>query len=166
MGTLTTRLASPQDAHEIARMLALLAKDLGDGDVFSSTPDTIARYGFGPDALFHTMIAMRAGKPAGFALFFAHFSTTRAQPGAYVQDLWVDQKLRGLSVGRVLLNAVAHYAFAEWQAAYIALSVHADNLGAARFYQHLGFEAQANERPVALKGDAFQRLLQGGNPAP
>ena len=144
-------------------MLGLLADDLGDGDVLSSTPETICRHSFGPRALFHTVIAEREGQPVGFALFFKHFSTTRAQPGTYVQDLWVDHEQRGQSVGQALLKAIARYGFAEWEAAYIALSVHADNAGAARFYTRLGFVAQVTDRPMTLKGAAFRDLLDGSD---
>jgi len=159
MTPVSTRLATPNDAPEIARMLALLADDLGDRDAFSSTPDLIRQHGFGADALFHTVIA-EADVPVGLALFFPHFSTTRGQPGAYVQDLWVDQEQRGLNIGRVLLRAVAQYAARNWQAAYIALSVHADNTGAMRFYDRLGFDTQVTDRPMVLKGAGFRSLIQ------
>ena len=159
MTEVSTRLAGAGDAADITRMLGLLANDLGDGDGFSSTAEIIRQHGFGPGALFHTAIAEESGQPVGLALFFPHFSTTRGLPGAYVQDLWVDHKRRGLNIGRMLLRAVAQYGAQEWQAAYIALSVHADNAGAARFYNRLGFEAHVTDRPMALKGAAFRALL-------
>ncbi len=162
MNAVTTRLALPKDAADIARMLALLAQDLGDGDVFSTTQATIQQHGFGPEPMFHTLIAEIAGQSVGLALFFRHFSTTRAQPGAYVQDLWVAKDARGNTVGQDLLAAVARYGGAHWGAAYISLAVHAGNARAAQFYQRLGFEVHANDRPLTLKGPAFQDFLNKG----
>ncbi len=162
MSGVTARLASPEDAADIAGMLALLADDLGDGDIFSSTAETIRQYGFGPDAMFQSVIAEKDGRSIGFALFFRHFSTTRAQPGIYVQDLWVHPEARGVYVGQHLLTEVSRYGAAHWRATYIALSVHADNAGATRFYQRLGFEAHTTDLPMALKGQAFQDILNRG----
>ena len=162
MNAVTTRLALPEDAADIARMLALLAQDLGDGDVFSSTPEIIEKHGFGPDAMFHSVIAEKDGRSVGLALFLPHFSTIRAQPGAYVQDLWVHPATRGVNVGQHLLAEVARYGFAHWQAAYITLVVYADNVRATQFYQRLGFEAHASDRPMTLKGPAFQDFLNKG----
>ena len=162
MSGVTTRLALPEDAADIARMLGQLADDLGDGDIFSSTAETIHQHGFGPDPMFHSVIAEKDGRSVGLALFFRHFSTTRAQPGTYVQDLWVHPETRGVNVGQHLLTAVAKYGAVHWQASYIALSVHVDNARATQFYQRLGFEAHTTDRPMALKGQAFQDLLNRG----
>jgi len=41
--------------------------------------------------------------PAGFALFFANYSTFLAQPGLYLEDLFVKPEFRGRGVGKALL---------------------------------------------------------------
>jgi GNAT superfamily N-acetyltransferase len=154
---MSIRAATPDDATAIATMLARLADETGDGARFASTPDTIRAYGFGPEAYFHTLIAERDGAPAGLALYFRHFSTTRAQPGVYVQDLWVAPEARGAHLGARLLAAVAAAARAAWGARYLALTTHGANHPARAFYTRLGFEPQG-DTPMMLDGGAFASL--------
>lgn len=153
---MSIRPATPDDADAIATMLAHLADETGDGAHFASTPDTIRAYGYGPEAFFETLIAEREGAAVGLALYFRHFSTTRAQPGVYVQDLWVAPEARGTRLGARLLAAVAR-AGAAWGARYLALTTHGGNETARAFYTRLGFEPQG-DTPMMLDGDAFTAL--------
>ncbi|CUH67813.1 ribosomal-protein-alanine acetyltransferase [Thalassovita gelatinovora] len=152
---MTLRLASPADAPAIAALLARLADETGDGARFASTPDTIRAHGFGPTALFATMIAEHDSRATGIALFFRHYSSTRGQPGVYVQDLWTAPELRGQGLGARLLAAVADHARRGWGACYMALTTHGHNDAARAFYTRLGFTAQPDDIPMALDGAAF-----------
>jgi len=160
MNTTTIRPAKAADAPVIANMLHRLANDLGDGDVFASNSEIILRCGFGQATMFDVVIAESEDKAVGFALYFAHFSTIKGKPGVYVQDLWVDPATRGGQIGQKLLAAVATNAANKWDAAYMKLSVHADNAGAKRFYSRLGFSANTNETPMTAENNAF-KALQG-----
>jgi ribosomal protein S18 acetylase RimI-like enzyme len=155
MNTITIRAAKAVDAPLIANMLRCLADDLGDGDVFASNSEIILRYGFGQTSMFDVVIAESKGKAVGLALYFAHFSTTRANPGVYLQDLWVDPATRGARIGQQLLAEVARNAANTWGATYMKLSVHAGNTGAERFYSRLGFSVSTNETPMTVKNTAF-----------
>lgn len=160
MNTPTIRPAKATDAPVIANMLHRLANDLDDGDNFASNCETVLRYGFGQAAMFDVVIAESDSKAVGFALYFAHFSTTKGKPGVYVQDLWVDPATRGGQIGQKLLAAVATNAANTWAAVYMKLSVHAGNIGAERFYSRLGFSANTNEIPMTVENNAF-KALQG-----
>lgn len=151
-------LAERQDAAQVAQCLSRLADDLGDGEIFASTPEAITAGGFGARPLFHCLLSGPRAAPESLALFFPHFSTTRGCAGAYVQDLWVAETQRGGGLGQALLAAVADFAAREWQAAYLALSVHTSNPKALAFYQRLGFAAGDGMQALALSGPAFQRL--------
>jgi ribosomal protein S18 acetylase RimI-like enzyme len=141
-------------------MLAALAQELGTAAQCASTEAVIRRYGHGPQARFCTLIGeTEAEAPVGLALYFPHFSTTRGQPGAYVQDLWTAPDLRGQGVGRALLAAVATASARDWGAAYLTLSVHRRNDAAAQFYAGLGFEAATGEHAVFLEQDGVTRLV-------
>lgn len=155
------RPAGPADAAALLVMLTQLAADLGDTPVFASTEATIRAHGFGADALFHTLIA---GEAEGFALFFRHYSTTRGQPGVYVQDLWIAPARRGQQLGERLLAAVAGQAAAEWGARYLMLSVHRDNPRAAHFYRRLGFHLIEEQAPMVLDAAGFATLAKGVQP--
>lgn len=137
-------------------MLGRLAGELGDG--VATTADTVAQYGFGPDPRFQSLIAVAGQTPVGLALFFPHFSTTRALPGVYVQDLWVDANARGCGLGAHLLGAVSTHAASAWGAQYLALTVYESNPGAHRFYRRLGFVGNDLDRPMSLTGAAFRDL--------
>ena len=152
---MSIRLATEAEAEAIAAMLTRLAGETGDGDRLASTPRTIRADGFGPGARFEVLIAEG---PLGFALYLPHYSTTRAQPGAYVQDLWVAPEARGTGLGARLLAAVAARARAVWGAEYLALTTHGANAAARGFYARLGFAAQAGDVPMMLDGAGFAAL--------
>jgi GNAT superfamily N-acetyltransferase len=162
---MTIRTATPSDAGDIVSMLARLAAETGDAARFSSTPEVILTYGFGPDALFHALIAEQNGAPVGLVLFFRHFSTTRGAPGVYVQDLWTAPEVRGHGHGAALLAAVAARAWNGWGARYLALTIHGHNVAAHAFYERLGFEAHAGDVPMLLGGDGFAALGKGAEAA-
>lgn len=150
------RPARPEDAAAIAAMLARLGEELDDPA--ATTQEVILAHGFGPRARFSTLIA-DADEPVGLALYFAHFSTARGEPGAFVQDLWTAPAARGQGLGARLLAAVARSARRDWSARYLALSVHAHNADAARLYTRLGFAADTVQ-PMSLAGAGFEALAE------
>lgn len=158
MNAVNIRQAIVSDAPEITKMLAYLADDLGDGDVFSTTSEIIAQHGFGQQVMFHVVIAEQGHTAVGFALYFAHFSTTKGQPGTYVQDLWIAPTQRGSGIGQDLLSAVAAHSTKLWAAEYIKLAVHADNPRAKQFYERLGFCENLNETAMIAHSATFDML--------
>ena len=152
------RLARPEDSGAVAEMLWRLAEDLDDTE-FVSTERSVREHGFGPQPHFHSILAEQDGRPRGLALFIRHYSTTRAIPGVYVQDLWVAPDHRGDGLGQRLLEAVAAHASQAWNAGYLALTVHHDNPSAARFYDRLGFVPRVNDAPLMLKDTAFHEMV-------
>ena len=66
-------------------------------DAVTATQEGLLRDGFGPNPLFHCLIAERGGQPAGFALYSFNYSTWVGRPGIYVEDLFVQPALRGLA---------------------------------------------------------------------
>ena len=55
---------------------------------------------FGPRPAAEVVIAYADGTPAGFALFFHNYSTFLAQPGIYLEDLYVLPQWRSRGLGR------------------------------------------------------------------
>ena len=55
------------------------------------------------------LLAFRRGAadPDGIAIYFSSYSTWRAAPGIYLEDLFVREEVRGLGVGTALLAALA-----------------------------------------------------------
>src|SRR5438067_2198432 len=74
------------------------------------TKDRLAGTLFGERRYAETLIAEIDREPVGFALFFHSFSTFLAQPGIYLEDLYVAEERRGQGVGRALLARLAQLA--------------------------------------------------------
>ncbi|MBF9060116.1 GNAT family N-acetyltransferase [Rhodobacterales bacterium HKCCSP123] len=140
-------------------MLAAIAGELGYGARFATTEGAVLSHGFGARPLFSTLIA-EAEAPVGLVLYFPHFSTMRALPGVYVQDLWTAPAMRGQGLGAALLEAAADASARDWGAAYMALSVHAHNADAERFYTRLGFREVKDEAVMFLEGAGFAALTE------
>jgi GNAT superfamily N-acetyltransferase len=62
---------------------------------------------FGAHPAAEVLLAEVGGKPVGFALFFATYSTFLAKPGLYLEDLFVEPEARGHGVGVALMSALA-----------------------------------------------------------
>lgn len=92
---------------------------------------------FGPGRCAHVLLAFSHGQPAGFAVYFFNYSTFRAEPVLYLEDLFVKPALRGLGIGKSLFAELFKIASAhgcgrfEW-------SVLDWNQPAIDFYERLG----------------------------
>lgn len=154
------RQAVAADCDVILAMLVQLARELGDSDSFQCRLGDIRDHGFGANSLFRCLIASRQQENLGLALFFPVFSTTRGQPGVYLQDLWVSSDCRDAGLGTRLLQQVAISAGQLWQARYLDLMVHGHNQAAERFYRRHGFDERGEDRHLSIDGDKFCRLQQ------
>ena len=137
-----------------------MGEHLGIAHKIESVPDDLARSGLAPGAAFEGLVAEIGGEFAGMCLFFPSFSTWLERPGVYVQDIFVDQRFRGLNVGERLIRAVAALTRARG-ATYLRLAVDADNFATQGFYERLGISHRPTERIHAAYGDAFQALADG-----
>src|SRR5215469_9862184 len=54
----------------------------------------------------HALVAEHQGKLIGLAHYLFHRSTTQIEPSCYLQDLFTDEKARGIGAGRALIEAV------------------------------------------------------------
>src|SRR5437016_10665066 len=65
---------------------------------------------FGLRPYAEVLLAEDDGEVVGFALFFHNYSTFRAQPGIYLEDLFVKPERRGRGHGKALLRGLARLA--------------------------------------------------------
>ena len=134
---LSIRPGTPRDARLIVRMIGGLAEYEHLAHTVAMTPAALRRHGFGRRRYFETLICRREGRPVGFALYFFTYSTFRAQPSLYLEDLFVLPEERGAGAGRALLAALARIAVRrgcgrmEW-------TVLDWNAPSIRFYERLG----------------------------
>ncbi len=132
------RQAVAADVAILRSMLQALSHHSdGPGDVGSI--DSLLAHGFGDRPLFYALIAEEAGQSVGIVIYYPDFSTLRGQPGIYVQDLYLVPAARGAGLGLMLLKHATQAAKLAWGAEYLTLAVEAENHGAVKFYQKLGF---------------------------
>jgi GNAT superfamily N-acetyltransferase len=139
---------------ELIRGLARYEK-LEDG--VTMTEERLAANLFGSHRYAETLIAEEDGAPVGFALFFHNFSTFLAQPGIYLEDLFVVPDHRGSGIGRALLMELARLAVKrgcgrlEW-------AVLNWNRDAIAFYERLGATPNSEWTVYRLTGEALSSL--------
>jgi ribosomal protein S18 acetylase RimI-like enzyme len=78
-------------------------------------------------------------------------------PGIFLEDIFVEPELRGLGIGKLLLQRVAAIA-AEKGCARLEWAVLDWNTPAIEFYKAMGGEFLDEWRNVRVSGDALQRL--------
>ena len=103
------------------------------------------------------MIAEDDGEPVGFALFFHTFSTFLAQPGLYLEDLFVVPEHRGGGIGRALLERLARVAV-ERGCGRLEWAVLDWNQDAIRFYERLGAKPNSEWTVYRLTGEPLRAL--------
>ncbi|HEU4884946.1 MAG TPA: GNAT family N-acetyltransferase [Longimicrobium sp.] len=103
------------------------------------------------------VIAEEDGEPLGFALFFHNYSTFLAQPGLYLEDLYVRPEARGRGAGRALLAHLARLA-KERGRGRLEWWVLDWNESAIRFYRSLGARPMDDWTVFRLTGGDLARL--------
>ncbi len=156
---LNIRPATIDDAALILDLIRGLALYEKEPDAVKATEDDIRRDGFGPQAKFQCVIAEWQGRPAGFALFFYHYSTWLGRAGIFLEDLFVLPELRGNGIGKALLRYLAERAVQEgcyglrWQ-------VLDWNQPAIDFYKSFGSDVRKEWIDVRLTGESLKKLAQ------
>ena len=107
---MTIRAAPPDDIALIMNFIRALADYEKMSDKVAATEDRLRTALFGAKPAVECVLAFIAGRPVGFAVFFQNFSTFLAQPGLYLEDLFVKPEYRGRGVGKALLLHLARLA--------------------------------------------------------
>jgi GNAT superfamily N-acetyltransferase len=135
---LTIRAATSADVPLLKRLIQELAEYEREPNAVLLQEDALRRDGFGSAPKFRAILAGQDGQPAGYALFFASYSTWTGS-GLFLEDLFVREQFRGHGVGKALLTEVAEIARKEhYQSS--SLDVLDWNEAAINFYRSLGAE--------------------------
>jgi GNAT superfamily N-acetyltransferase len=125
-------------------------------------PDPAARQRLAADAgadkpLFRTLLAEVDGVVVGYAIYFFTYSTFRARPSLYLEDIFVLPESRAQGAGVALFRACAREAVKlgcgrmEWQ-------VLSWNQPSIQFYERLGARQLGDWLPFRLDGEALTRV--------
>ena len=155
---LRIRPAITSDAALLRTMIRELAEFEHELELVTISEEELKRDGFGTNPRFRALLAEWEGQPAGYALFFAYYSTW-VGPGLFLEDLFVREPYRGRGIGKALLATVARIAVEENR-----YGIHWEVLGwnekAIEVYKALGAEFRDQWRPVLLTGEALTRLAR------
>lgn len=160
-GNVAIRPATPDDAEAIARMVQSLAAVNGELHKVRCRPEDFAAHGFSAAPAFRALVGELAGEAVGLSLWFCNFSSWRGDVGIYIQDLYVDDRLRGTGLGRRLLEATARCG-REVGATHLRLSVSSTNSGARAFYKRLGLAFRDDECIYQISDRDFNALAADG----
>jgi GNAT superfamily N-acetyltransferase len=114
---------------------------------------------FGASTFAEVLIAEEEGMPAGFALFFHNYSTFLAQPGIYLEDLFVKPEYRGRGYGKALLARLAQIA-RDRHCGRVEWAVLDWNEPSIAFYKSLGAHPMEEWRTFRLTGEALEELAR------
>jgi GNAT superfamily N-acetyltransferase len=131
------RPATVDDVKTISHLIRGLAEYERLTHVVALDEDRLQEHLFGPRPYAEVLLAEEAGEVVGFALFFPNYSTFLAQPGLYLEDLFVRPEHRGKGHGKALLLALARLAL-ERGYGRLEWAVLNWNEPAIGFYQALG----------------------------
>ncbi len=164
----TLRPAELRDVAPIVQLIRELAEFEKLSHLLQVTPEKLRPHLFGEKPVVEALVAEvpaeavapGEGTVVGFALFFTNFSTFLAQPGLYLEDLYVKPSQRGSGIGEALLTRLGKlavdrgYGRFEW-------SVLDWNETAIRFYEKMGATVLPDWRVCRVTGDALQAIAQG-----
>lgn len=149
--------ATAQDVPLLLELIRALAAYERMSDEVVATEARLHDTLFGPTPCAEAVIARVEGEATGFALWFHNYSTFLAQPGLYLEDLFVLPDWRGRGIGRALLGHLAGVAVTrgcgrmEW-------SVLNWNEPAIRVYEKAGAMPMDAWTVYRLTGDALRAL--------
>jgi GNAT superfamily N-acetyltransferase len=153
------RFATKDNVPLLREFICALAEyERLSGECFA-TDEKLERTLFGEKPAAEALIAYFDGQPAGFALFFHNYSTFLAQPGLYLEDLFVKPELRRRGIGQALFRRLAQIA-CERGCGRFEWSALDWNTPAIQFYDRMGAKAMSEWTVYRLTGDALARAAE------
>ena len=144
----------PGQEDAVASFIRQIPKDLGLAIAPPLTGETLR--GWRGDV--HIVVADNAGLLCGACVWFITYSTWRAAKGAFISDVFVLGHLRGRNIGANLVRAAAREA-AKQGASFLRLDVTTPTPGPRKFYEKLGFNADADNLNFFLEPDSFKTFI-------
>jgi GNAT superfamily N-acetyltransferase len=158
----TLRSAELRDIGAIVGLIRELAEFENLTHLLQVTPEKLRPQLFGERPAAEALVAeLGDGKGGGdivaFALFFTNFSTFLAQPGLYLEDLYVKPEHRGRSIGKALLVKLARIAV-ERDYGRFEWTVLDWNENAIRFYKGMGASVMTEWQICRVTGESLAKL--------
>lgn len=146
--------AREQDVPVILDFIRQLAEYEKLSNAVVATEDSLRATLFGERPFAEVLIAYWEDEPVGFALFFHNYSTFLAQPGVYLEDLFVNPSARGRGIGKALLTRLAEVAI-ERNCGRVEWSVLDWNTPSIEFYRRMGAKPLDEWTTFRLTGESL-----------
>lgn len=162
------RDARPGDAPAIYNLVRELAAYEKLTHLCTGTPEQLHEHLWGERPYIEALLAEveRGGQThaVGFALYFHNYSTFLAQPGLYLEDLFVLPEYRRNGIGEALFREVAHRAV-ERGCGRFEWAVLDWNTPALDFYRTLGATIMPEWRICRATGATLKAMAAGSSSA-
>jgi GNAT superfamily N-acetyltransferase len=162
MSGLDIRTATESDLPLILQFIRDLADYEKLGHKVVATEERLRQTLFANPRFAEVAIASVGGTAVGFALFFHNYSTFLAQPGIYLEDLFVKPEMRGRGYGKALLAHLARLA-KERGCGRVEWAVLDWNEPAINFYKSLGAAPLDDWITFRVTGEALDALAARSN---
>lgn len=154
---MSIRTATEADVPLILEFIRALAEYERLADRVVATEQSVRNTLFGHPRFAEVLIAESEGEPVGFALFFHNYSTFLAQPGIYLEDLFIKPEARGRGFGKALLARLASIARSR-NCGRLEWAVLTWNQPSIDFYENLGAKPMDDWKVFRLTGEALNAL--------
>ncbi len=160
MSKIKIRKATEKDTP----LIYSLIKEIAEYEKLSyevvATEEKVKETLFGSKSFAEVIIAEYNNETVGQALFFHNYSTFLAQPGIYLEDLFVKPNFRSKGIGKALLKSLVEIA-KERNCGRVEWVVLNWNKPAIDFYKNLGAVPMDKWITYRLTFDKFNDLLNG-----
>lgn len=152
------RKGTPADLPRLRELIVELAIYEKEPDAVEVTLEELENDGFGPSKIFDFFVAELNGMVEGIALYYFKYSTWKGKC-VYLEDIVINEKLRGQGLGKLLFDEVVKVAASnnckrmEWQ-------VLEWNEPAKNFYKKYNADLDPEWLNGRLVGKQLQELVQ------
>jgi ribosomal protein S18 acetylase RimI-like enzyme len=130
---------------------------------FKGTANNYKKFGFGDQKIFDCLLAENTGeigpKYLGIALFYFTFSTFKAKPALWIEDIFVLKEFRGKGIGTHLLKQICQIAVKK-DCCRVEWTVLDWNEPSRKFYFNLGAIAMDEWTTFRMTLDVFKKLAE------
>lgn len=148
------RYANPSDISTIMELIWLKAEFDGCRHLVEATPEKIEETLFCENPLAFVLLAEIDGSPIGFATYHRIYSTFLAQPGIWLDDLYIKAEYRNGGVGEALINYLCQIT-KKIGGKRIDWIVAVNNTPAIKFYEKMGAKILHDTRFFRLDKEAI-----------
>jgi GNAT superfamily N-acetyltransferase len=152
--------ATESDIPILLRMARGLAEYERMPRAVTATEDDLRGTLFREPRRAEAAIGYVGSEPAGIVVYFHNYSTFLGKAGVYLEDIYVDERFRGVGLGRELMQYVARLAV-ERDCGRFEWAVLDWNKPAIGFYEKLGAKPQSDWTVYRLAGEALTQLASG-----